>query len=66
MTANIRENHGQGRVYLDQDSPMIVLRFAKGWEEQLSTLNRGSSITFRGKMKAADNTWIDFEQCELV
>jgi hypothetical protein len=66
MSGKVDNVHGDARVYLEHHSPMIVLRFAKGWEEQLSMLRRGSSVTFRGKIKGVDSLSIDLEECELV
>ena len=62
----IKDNHGNGRVYLKQNFPSVVLQFEKGWEEQLSALPLGSSVTIRGKMLGADSLSIQLEECELL
>jgi hypothetical protein len=63
----IEENYGNGLVFLTtQEYPMIVLQFGKGWDEQLSILPRGSSVTIRGKMGIASLAAIHLEECELL
>lgn len=66
LSGNIKDNHGNGRVYLKQNFPSVVLQFEKGWEEQLSALPLGSSVTIRGKMLGADSLSIQLEECELL
>jgi hypothetical protein len=66
MSGTLEENHGGGRIYLEAFDPMIWLKFAEGWEEHLSTLPKGSSITFRGKLKGADSTSVHLQDCELL
>jgi len=70
LTGTIGDNRGKGVVYLDaidgDPRPFLVLQFVKGWEEHLSTLGRGSSITSRGQIVQLDITHIYLERCELV
>jgi hypothetical protein len=66
ISGKIDDNHGNGLVYLVHTSPLIRLQFAKGWEEQLSVLKRGSSITVRGKVLAASGSAIGLGECELL
>ena len=46
--------------------PIIVLKFAKGWEQQLSALQRGSNVTVRGQVVRTRDNHIRFENCELL
>jgi hypothetical protein len=70
MDKDIRKDRREPRkrVSLSEDArvPMIVLQFGKSWDEQLSILPHGSSVTIRGKMGSASLAAIHLEECELL
>jgi hypothetical protein len=67
LSGKIQDNLGNGTVMLLAPSPpSIFLDFGKAWEDQLSTLPRGSSVTIRGKMGPARPSWIILVECELL
>jgi hypothetical protein len=73
MSVEIQDNHGQGELLLKHGSPLrlvsgplIFLKFAEGWMEQLSTLARGSKVTIRGRIRDADILHIQLVDCELL
>jgi hypothetical protein len=66
ISGKIDDNHGNGLVYLMHSSPLIRLQFAKGWEQQLSLLGRGSTVIVRGKVSAASGAAIVLGECELL
>ena len=66
MSGKINQNHGKGLIFLEQHSPLIVLQFGKGWDEQLSLLPRGSDVTFRGKLMASNLGAIELHECEVL
>jgi hypothetical protein len=66
ISGTVRQNYGDGLVFLTQDSPIIVLHFAKGWIGQLAELRLGSIVTIRGKVTDADSLSINLAECELL
>jgi hypothetical protein len=66
FSGSIRDNDGNGQLRLEQSFPHVLLQFGKGWEEQLSVLPRGSSVTIRGQMLGADPISIELKECELL
>jgi hypothetical protein len=73
FSGEVHDNQGDGSVYIvhsgifGMPSPVLVwLQFGKGWEEPLSTLRRGSSITARGQIVRVSSAVIRLERCELL
>lgn len=66
ISGNIKEIYSDGLVFLAHGFPIVLLRFGKGWQEQLSDLRRGSSVTIRGKMMDVDPQGIRLGECELL
>jgi hypothetical protein len=66
LSGSIRDNYGNGQLRLEQGFPHVVLQFGEGWEEQLSALPRGSSVTIRGQMLGSDSISIQLKECELL
>ena len=46
--------------------PVFVLKFAEGWEKQLSALQRASSVTVRGQIAGLEYSFIRLKACELL
>jgi hypothetical protein len=65
LSGKVFNNFGKGKVFLVSD-PIITLHFAEGWEDQLSTLKRGSEVTLRGQIVEVDHNSINLRGCELV
>jgi hypothetical protein len=65
FSGSIRDNYGR-QLRLEQSFPQVWLQFGEGWEEQLSALPRGSSVTIRGQMLGADSISIQLKECELL
>ncbi len=66
MSGELRE-HSDNQLYLKvTDKPLIMLKFAKGWDEELLRLQRGSQFTFRGKIVAVDIYGLSLEECEFL
>jgi hypothetical protein len=68
LSGEVDDNLGHGEVLLDHipGGPIVDLQFEKGWEEQLSHLARGSTITIRGKIAQVGIGAIWVSGCELL
>jgi hypothetical protein len=70
FSGKVRDNHGKGSVFLAsidaEPCPVILLGFGEHWEEQLSALQRGCSVTVRGQIVRVGNSHIGLENCELL
>jgi hypothetical protein len=67
ISGKIEDNLGNGTVIIiTEGSPNIFLHFGRAWEDQLSVLSRGLSVTIRGKIAPAQIGYISLIECELL
>jgi len=68
VSGEIRDIHSDGDVWLKWVQGVATkLEFGQGWSESLSTLRRGGTVTFRGKIaEASVGEYIIIGKCELL
>ena len=71
MSVRVEDIWSGGRIYAPQapppDPPMgMILQFSKGWDDELSKLARGSTVTVRCRITEARPSSIGLDACELL